>query len=65
LTLDGVMRAPGGPEEDASGGFAHGGWSVNYRDDQIAQVMGEGMSVSFDLVLGLHPSPLLLTFPIP
>jgi dihydrofolate reductase len=52
LTLDGVMQAPGGPGEDDSGGFAHGGWSVNYWDDQMSQVMGEAMSTPFDLVLG-------------
>jgi dihydrofolate reductase len=52
LTLDGVMQAPGGPEEDDSGGFAQGGWSVNYWDDQMGQVMGEAMSKPFDLVLG-------------
>jgi dihydrofolate reductase len=52
LTLDGVMQAPGGPEEDPSGGFAHGGWSVNYWDDDMAQSMTERMSVPFDLVLG-------------
>ena len=52
LTLDGVMQAPGGPEEDDSGGFAHGGWSVNYWDDQMGEVMGEAMSAPFDLVLG-------------
>jgi dihydrofolate reductase len=52
LTLDGVMQAPGGPEEDDSGGFAHGGWSVNYWDQQMGQVMGEAMSTPFDLLLG-------------
>ena len=52
LTLDGVMQAPGGPREDESGGFAHGGWSVNYWDEQMGQVMGEAMSTPFDLVLG-------------
>jgi dihydrofolate reductase len=52
LTLDGVMQAPGGPEEDDSGGFAYGGWSVNYWDDQMGQIMGDAMSVPFDLVLG-------------
>ena len=52
LTLDGVMQAPGGPGEDDSGGFAHGGWSVNYWDEQMGQVMGEAMSGPFDLVLG-------------
>jgi dihydrofolate reductase len=52
LTLDGVMQAPGGPDEDDSGGFAYGGWSVNYWDDMMGQVMGTAMSVPFDLVLG-------------
>ncbi len=52
LTLDGVMQAPGGPGEDDSGGFAYGGWSVNYWDEQMGQVMGEAMSTPFDLVLG-------------
>ncbi len=52
LTLDGVMQAPGGPEEDASGAFAQGGWSVKYWDDAMGQVMGEIMGKPFDLVLG-------------
>ena len=52
LTLDGVMQAPGGPEEDDTGAFVHGGWSVNYWDDLMGQVMGEAMSVPLDLVLG-------------
>ncbi len=52
LTLDGVMQAPGGPGEDDSGGFTHGGWSVNYWDDMMGEVMGAAMSASFDLVLG-------------
>ena len=52
LTLDGVMQAPGGPEEDRSGGFAHGGWSVNYWDERMGEVMGEALSRPFALVLG-------------
>ena len=52
LTLDGVMQAPGGPEEDPSGGFRHGGWSVNYWDDAMGAAMGEAMSRPFDLLLG-------------
>jgi dihydrofolate reductase len=52
LTLDGVMQAPGGPGEDDSGGFAYGGWSVNYWDEKMGQVMNDAMSTGFDLVLG-------------
>ena len=52
LTLDGVMQAPGGPGEDDSGGFTHGGWSVRYWDEHMGQVMGAAMSAPFDLVLG-------------
>ena len=52
LTLDGVMQAPGGPDEDADGGFGLGGWSVNFWDDHMGQTMGETMGVPFDLVLG-------------
>lgn len=52
LTLDGVMQAPGGPEEDTSGGFGRGGWSVGYFDDAVGKEMGEQMGRPFDLLLG-------------
>jgi len=52
VTLDGVMQAPGAPEEDRSGGFTHGGWSVGYWDDQMGQMMGDFMGRPFDLLLG-------------
>ena len=51
-TLDSVMQAPGGPDEDASDGFEHGGWMVGYWDDELAEAMGESMAPAFDLVLG-------------
>src|SRR5215472_12472337 len=52
LTLDGVMQAPGGPEEDPTGGFTSGGWTVPYFDDFLGQTMAEQMSRPFDLLLG-------------
>ncbi|MBI4768596.1 MAG: dihydrofolate reductase family protein [Deltaproteobacteria bacterium] len=52
ITLDGVMQAPGGPEEDPSGGFKYGGWVAGYWDDFLGQVMDKQMSKPFDLLLG-------------
>jgi len=52
ITLDGVMQAPGGPQEDDSGGFKYGGWSVGYFDDFLGNVMTEQMGHPFDLLLG-------------
>ena len=53
ITLDGIMQAPGGPEEDPTGGFEYGGWSVNYWDEMMAKViMDEVMAKPFDLLLG-------------
>src|SRR6266487_1231258 len=51
-TLDGVMQAPGGPEEDPTGGFRYGGWTVPYFDDFLGKTMVEQMSRPFDLLLG-------------
>lgn len=52
LSLDGVMQAPGGPEEDPTGGFKHGGWTFHYWDNVMGQVMGKTMAEPFDLLLG-------------
>src|SRR3989442_9627134 len=52
ITLDGIMQAPGGPEEDPSGRFRLGGWSVPYFDEAVGDAMGEQMGKSFDLLLG-------------
>ncbi|HYG72961.1 MAG TPA: dihydrofolate reductase family protein [Actinomycetota bacterium] len=52
LSLDGVMQAPGGPGEDDTGGFAYGGWSVNYWDDTMGKVMDAAFDEPFDLLLG-------------
>src|SRR5512142_270111 len=52
VTLDGVMQAPGGPEEDTSGNFKYGGWTAPYFDDFAGKIMGEQMSKPADLLLG-------------
>ena len=52
VSLDGVMQGPGGPEEDTSGGFTLGGWTVPFFDEYLGNVMAEQMSQPFDLLLG-------------
>lgn len=52
ISLDGVMQAPGGPEEDVADGFQYGGWTVPYSDEFSGKIMGEQMSMPFDLLLG-------------
>ncbi|MBK8020827.1 MAG: dihydrofolate reductase [Chloroflexi bacterium] len=62
VTLDGVMQAPGGPEEDPSGGFTHGGWVVPYFDDFLGSVMDEQMGRPFDLLLGRRTFEIFATY---
>lgn len=52
VSLDGVMQAPGGPEEDPTGGFKHGGWVAPHWDDDLNAAMTETFSRPFDLLLG-------------
>jgi dihydrofolate reductase len=52
MTLDGVIQAPGGPEEDTSGGFKYGGWTFPFFDEFAGKVMSEQMSNNADLLLG-------------
>jgi dihydrofolate reductase len=52
LTLDGVMQAPGRPDEDLRGGFEHGGWALPYNDPVMGRVMGQGMAQGGPLLFG-------------
>jgi len=52
ISLDGVLQAPGGPEEDTSGGFEFGGWTVPYFDEFSGKIMTEQMKLPFELLLG-------------
>src|SRR5215472_7118592 len=55
ITLDGVIQAGGGPEEDASGGFAYGGWAAPYDDDKLGAALQKQMKMPFDLHQGVLP----------
>jgi dihydrofolate reductase len=52
LTLDGVMQAPGRPDEDRRGGFEHGGWAQPYMDAVMGEVAGKGMAQGGPILLG-------------
>jgi dihydrofolate reductase len=52
ISLDGVIQAPGGPEEDTSGGFAYGGWIAPYSDEIGGTALRKQMNTPFDLLLG-------------
>jgi dihydrofolate reductase len=52
VTLDGVMQAPGGPEEDTSNGFTHGGWAMPLVDDALGHVIDHTIAGNFDMLLG-------------
>ncbi|HET9908879.1 MAG TPA: dihydrofolate reductase family protein [Anaerolineales bacterium] len=52
ISMDGVIQAPGGPDEDTSGGFAYGGWAAPYSDDVVGTALRKQMSLPFDLLLG-------------
>jgi len=62
VTMDGVMQAPGGPEEDTDGGFACGGWSANYWDQIMGDIMNGFMSLDFDLLLGKRTYDIFAAF---
>src|SRR6266436_4583926 len=52
VSLDGVIQAPGGPEEDTSGGFAYGGWTSPHSDPVSGAIIKKQMNLPFDLLLG-------------
>lgn len=52
VSVDGIMQAPGGPQEDPTGGFTQGGWAMPYLDETVSAALGEIMAGEFDLLLG-------------
>lgn len=62
LSLDGVMQAPGGPDEDRSGGFAHGGWQRPHFDDDFARLAVEGIAETGGYLFGRRTYEIMAAF---
>lgn len=62
VSLDGVMQAPGGPEEDRSGDFPLGGWTVTFWDEPLGRFMDEAMGEDYDLLLGRRTYEIFAAF---
>lgn len=62
VSLDGIMQAPGGPEEDVTDGFKYGGWVFPYFDAAVDKSMEEGMSQPYDLLLGRKTYDIFASF---
>ncbi len=52
VTMDGIMQAPGGPEEDTSSGFTHGGWQAHVMDNSLGEALNELLKPPFAMLLG-------------
>jgi len=52
VSVDGVMQGPGGPEEDSTNGFTHGGWAMPFVDDALGHIIDETIAGKFDMLLG-------------
>ncbi len=63
VTMDGVIQAPGGPEEDVTGGFKYGGWTAPYFDEFMNKIMAEQMGRPFDLLLGRKTYDIFASWP--
>lgn len=63
VTLDGVMQAPGGSEEDTAGGFAYGGWQLSFPSDEILDAkLNELMTTPFEMLLGKKTYDIFASF---
>lgn len=62
VSIDGVMQAPGGPEEDPSGGFAFGGWTAPHFDEEVGALMDRAMGQEYDLLLGRRTYEIFAAF---
>ena len=62
VSLDGVMQAPGGPEEDPRGGFRFGGWTFPFFDEKVGELMGRAMGEEYDLLLGRRTYEIFAAF---